>query len=138
MDPKFRELADKERDAEISTILQLKKDATKIHAEIAMRQERLTALDNLLNIDVNDVSPAISVAGLGFRDAVRAILRESDNTGFTTREIRELLKVCGYVYKAETPISIRISNEVRRMAQQGMMVKQGNKYLLTKKGWNME
>lgn len=96
---------------------------------------QLDAFKTLIQAGDPQETPS-SLADLGFRDAVRTLLRDADS-GLTTREIREQLIERGYIYTAETPLPIRVSNEMRRMVLQAIMVKEGKKYLLTKKGWNM-
>ena len=81
----------------------------------------------------DEQSQSGSLAKLGFRDAVREILRDAPR-GFSTGEIRKQLLSRGYVYTAGTPFPVRISNEMRRMKQQGMMDKHGKNYILTEKG----
>ncbi len=141
MNPEFQKLAEKERDQEIQIILELKAKANRIQTQIAEHQDTVGALDKLLISKLkeepsNESPQFISVAGMGFRDAVRALLRAA-SYGLTTGEIREHLLASGYIYEAATPLPIRISNEMRRMKEQGIMIKEGKKYLLTKKGWNM-
>lgn len=113
----------------------------KLHEEM---HRHITALNTLLKSTKTSAKPAKAHTigqfppSIGFRDAVREILRDGDNNkGLSTKEIRENMIARGYSYTAETPLAVRISNEMRRMVQQRIMTKEGNKYSLTKKGWDM-
>ena len=137
MDPNLRKLLEQDRNETIRNILKLKGKRDKLTSEISERQDYLEALDRVLKTTTEPAPQTHSLAGMGFRDAVRTILRDSENTGMTSREMREKLLERGYIYEAQTPLSVRVSNEMRRMVQQNIMVKEGKKYLLTEKGWNM-
>lgn len=72
-----------------------------------------------------------SVKGLGFREAIRKILKDADH-GLRTGDIADELLQRGFEYSASTKLSTRISNDLSKMIQSQMVRKRGPRYYLNR------
>ena len=109
--------------------------AKKSEQDIAAINQLLASFD----IEKNLADVPKEALPAGFRDAVRAVLKEFPG-GLTNAEIREVMTERGYDYDSlgmETPFGMRMGNELNRMKKQGQIRKDGGKHILTEKGRGM-
>ena len=68
-----------------------------------------------------------SLRGLGFREAIMVVLRDSKK-GLRPRDISRRMLARGFQYTASTEISTRLSNDLAKMKMSGKVKKRGDLY----------
>ena len=116
---------------------QLQEERSRLIAEV-------TAIDVLLRTaggesaskSVGEVASTLNADGgeslsdLGFRDAMRTVMRTSKTTWMAPAEVTRLLRAGGYEHPGKTSLQVRVSSELWAMANKQLMRKKGKKYAL--------
>ena len=72
----------------------------------------------------------------GFRDAVRAVLRDSPGKGLKPKDIAHEMLTRGFKYTASTELSTRVSNDLRRLIKSKKVRKHRGHYYIEQEAIN--
>ena len=105
-----------------------------LEAEREKLLARVRAIGNVLNGDGGPTAAPqlelgdVQIASMGIRDAIREALRALKRA--RPAEVTKYLADRGYQTTGETPLPLRVSNEMWRMAKSEELVREGKFYRL--------
>ena len=116
------------KQTKINSLASVNQELDQLHAQHKRVLEELNAIDTLLGDKDKQ-----SLSGFTMRQALMIVLSDNAN-GLTNKDIQHELRSQDFRYTAETPIRVRICNDLYRLQKQNKVQKHGKRYYITRKG----